>query len=128
MAAVLKQVDSRDEPREIHSRCVSWGQWARCAMPGAEGTSEGYLRERTDQAHIGEPSEEVAETDKAVAKMRVQRPDYWKAFSRYYLNPTALSEYEIAGDIGYSIERVGAMLRQARILIGYHLHQEAVRA
>lgn len=118
----------RDEPRDIHKRCVTWGQWARCAQPGAEGTSEGYMRERTDAAHAGEPTEEVAATDRAVAKMRAQRKDYWKFFSRYYLNPTELSEYEIAGETGFSIERVEATLRQARILIGYHLHKDDARA
>lgn len=135
MAAVLKQVVSRavraqgkDEPRHIHKRCLDWGQWARCAQPGAEGTSEGYLRERTDQAHAGEPTEEVAATDRAVAKMRAQRQDYWKFFARYYLNPTELSEFEIAGELGFSLERVEATLRQARILVGYHLHNDASRA
>jgi hypothetical protein len=97
-------------------------------MPGAEGTSEGYMRERTDQAHVGEPSEEVAETDKAVGKMRVQRAQYWRIFARYYLNPTELSEYEIAIDLGHNIEFVEATLRQARMLVGYHLHQQTVSA
>lgn len=129
MAAVMRRDVglTKDEPQDIHKRCLAWGNWARCAMPGAEGTSEGYLRERTDQAHIGEPDEEVAETERAVAKMRFQRRDYWAAFARYYLNPTELSEEEIADDLGFSEERVNAMLRQARILIGYHLHQEAQR-
>ena len=117
-----------DEPRDIHERCLRWGSWARCAQPGAEGTSEGYLRERLDHAHESEPSPEVAETEKAVAKMAVQRADYYRAFKRYYLNPTQLSEDEIADELRMSLERVNAMLRQARILIGYHLHQESVRA
>lgn len=131
MAAVMQQrwsATEKDAPRDIHKRCVDWGHWARCAQPGAEGTSEGYLRERTDQAHVGEPTEEVAATDIAVAKMRANRPDYWKMFARYYLNPTELSEFEIAGEIGFSLERVEATLRQARILIGYHLHKDDGRA
>jgi len=112
----------KDQPKEIHDRCLAWGHWARCAQPGAEGTSEGYLRQRLDHAHEGEPTEEVAETDKAVARMRVARPDYWKMFARYYLNPTELSEYEIAIEIGYNVQRVEATLRQARIMVGYYLH------
>ena len=119
---------TKDEPRDIHHRCIKWGNWARCAMPGAEGTSEGYLRERTDQAHMGEPDEEVAATERAVAKMRVQRKDYWSAFARYYLSPTELSEEEIADELGFSEERINAMLRQARILVGYHLHKDSARA
>jgi hypothetical protein len=114
---------ARDEPREIHDRCVTWGAWARCALPGAEGTSEGYLRERTDAAHAGEPTEEVAETERAVNKMRMARPDYWSAFKRYYLNPTALSEEEISDATGYNPLRVNAMLRQARMLIAHYLHK-----
>lgn len=118
----------KDEPRDIHDRCVKWGNWARCAMPGAEGTSEGYLRERTGQAHIGEPDEEVAATELAVAQMRTQRRDYWAAFARYYLNPTDRSEEEIADELGFSEARINAMLRQARILIGYLLHKSVRRA
>jgi hypothetical protein len=118
----------KDEPYEIHERCVEWGHWARCAQPGAEGTSEGYLRQRLDPAHAGEPTPSVAATDRAVAKMRVQRREYWKTFARYYLNPTALSEYEISLEIGHSPAHVEAVLRQARILIGYHLHQETISA
>jgi hypothetical protein len=128
MAMERPRSRGKDEPRDIHMRCVSWGHWARCAMPGAEGTSEGYLRQRLDAAHPGEPSAEVAETDKAVARMRVARPDYWRFFARYYLNPTELSEYEIALELGYSLERVEATLRQARILVGYHLNRAAENA
>lgn len=81
------------------------------------------MRERLDHAHASEPTPEIAETDKAVARMRSQRKDYWRVFARYYLNPTELSEYEIAIEIGHSIERVSAMLRQARILVGHHIHR-----
>lgn len=113
----------RDEPRDIHELCVRWGRWARCAEPGADGTSEGYLRERIDHGHESEPTAEIALTDKAVGKMKVQRKDYWRPFARYYLNPTSLSEEEIAALLAMPTMRVNAMLRQARILVGYHLHQ-----
>jgi len=122
VSAVAKERRGKDEPRDIHYLCVDWGRWARCAMPGAEGSSEGYLRERTSPSHPGEPSPEVALTEKAVAKMRIDRKDYWSVFARYYLNPTELSESEIADELDYSPQRVEAMLRQARILVGYHLH------
>lgn len=132
MAAVMSIAfhyeGSRDEPHEVHERCVRWGAWARCAQPGAEGTSEGYLRERTDAAHAGEPDAEVQATEIAVNGMRIDRPDYWSAFKRYYLNPTELSEEEIADELGYSPQRVNAMLRQARILVQYKLHIFRVRA
>jgi hypothetical protein len=118
-----------DEPRDIHERCLKWGNWARCSMPGGEGTSEGYLRERLEPGHESlEPTPEIAETDRAVAQMYLKRPDYQKFFKRYYLNPTQLSEYEISNETGASIERVNAILRQARILVGYLLHQETVLA
>ena len=123
MSAVRALERQRDETKDIHDRCVKWGDWARCPAPGAEGTSEGYLRERTDAAHAGEPDEEVQETEMAVNAMRIQRPDYWPAFKRYYLNPTALSEEEVADDLGFTVERVNAMLRQARFLVGFRLHQ-----
>lgn len=114
---------SRDEPRDIHDRCVEWASWARCPAPGGGSEASGYLRERTESEHAGEPTAEIALTDRAVARMKVQRKDYWRAFSRYYLNPTSLTEEEIADDIHLPAERVNAMLRQARILVGFHLHQ-----
>ena len=125
MVARLREEPKRDEPREIHDRCVRWGAWARCAQPGAEGTAEGYLRERIDHAHDSEPTEEIVETEKAVAKMRAQRADYWSAFARYYLNPTALSEEEIAHELGRRIDLINAQLRQARILVGFYLLQSS---
>lgn len=124
MAAMLKDVRVRgsDEPREVHMKLVAWGRWARCAMPGAEGTAVGYLRQRLDHAHEGEPTPEIELTDRAVARMKVLRPDYWGVFARYYLNPSELSEYEIAEETGRTMERVTAMLRQARILVAHHMH------
>jgi hypothetical protein len=113
----------RDEPQDIHKLCVAWGRWARCALPGADGTSQGYLRERIDHAHAGEPTPEIALTEQAAAKMRVERKDYWAAFARYYLNPTDLSEEEIADMLEMPLHRVTATLRQARILVGFHLHK-----
>lgn len=111
-----------DEPREIHLLMLAWGRWARCPAPGAEGTAAGYLRQRLDHAHDGEPTPEIELTEKAVAKMRAARPDYWSVVARYYLNPSQLSESEIADEVGYNVQRVAAMLRQARILVGHHLH------
>lgn len=132
MSAVLRtraRERDRDQPREVHERCVEWARWARCARPGAEGTAEGYLRERTAPGHAGEPSPEVALTELAVAKMYVERPQYKPAFDRYYLNPTELSEEEVADLIHYTVERVNAILRQARILIQQKLLQlERLRA
>lgn len=113
----------RDEPSDVHKRCVKWAVWARCAAPGAEGTAEGYLRERTDAGHASEPDEEVAETEQAVGRMYFDRPDYRPAFDRYYLNPTELTEEEVAFQLRFTVGRVNAMLRQARILIRQKLLQ-----
>lgn len=79
------------------------------------------MREPTAHGHDGEPTEEIAETDKAVAKMYVVRPDYKKVFDRYYLNPTELSYYEIATMIGLSEARVEAIVRQAKMLVGHYI-------
>jgi len=123
MAAVPDFVSSFDEPQAIHKLCLEWASWARCAEPGAVTQSDGYLRERTSPGHPGEPTPDIALTDKAVAKMRILRRDYYKYFSRYYLNPTAISEYEIHRQTGTPIERVNAILRQARTLVGYQRHR-----
>jgi len=122
MAAVPSFLSEFDEPREIHKLCVEWASWARCAELGAVSQSDGYLRERTSPGHPGEPTEDVAITDRAVARMRTQRRDYYALVARYYLNPTGMSEYEVSLHTGYTIERVNAMLRQARMLIGHLRH------
>jgi hypothetical protein len=120
MSAVMREgVKGREWP---HDRLVEWANWARCPLPGAEGTSEGYLRERTDQAHPGEPTAEIVITEKAVGKMYVERPHYTKAFNMYYLTPTEVSEYEISLRLFQPIERITAILRQARILVGHHIY------
>lgn len=81
------------------------------------------MRERLDHAHDSEPTAEVEQTDRAVARMKVARPDYWKVFARFYLNPTELSVYEIAIELKYTTDRAEAVLRQAKMLVGYHLHK-----
>jgi hypothetical protein len=116
MAAVPEQEDGW-----LHARLSRWAAWARCPMPGAEGTAIGYLRERLDHAHDTQPTEEIAVTDKAVAQMRVKRKDYWRVFADFYLNPGEPSEYEIARQHNYPTERVTAMLRQARFLVGHYI-------
>jgi hypothetical protein len=123
MAAVVREISDAQGEKWVHKRLLEWAPWARCASPGTEGTSEGYLRERTDPGHPGEPTAEIARTDKAVAKMRVERKDYWRPLAMFYLEPGEISEYEISLRFGYSLERTAEMLRQARILIGYHLRR-----
>jgi hypothetical protein len=122
-ATIAMTGDSRDEPKAVHKKCLEWAAWARCARPGAVSNSEGYMRERIDPAHAGEPTPEIALMDKAVAQMYVERQDYKRVFDRYYLNPTALSEEEIADELGLKPQLVNAMLRQARILVAFRLHQ-----
>lgn len=116
MVAVL--MEERDW---LHERLCRWADWARCPEPGHVGTSEGYMRERLDHAHEGEPTAEIEITDKAVGRMRVSRPDYWPVFARFYLNPAALSTYEISLQIGHHEERVKAMLRQSQMLVGHNI-------
>jgi hypothetical protein len=81
------------------------------------------MREVTAKGHEGEPTPEIEETDKAVAKMYVQRPDYKKVFNRYYLTPAELSYYEIALALGgwWNEARVEACIRQSKMLVGYYL-------
>lgn len=118
MVAIAREVIERDWP---HARLLRWASWARCPSPGGVGTAEGYLRELTAPGHDGEPTPEIAVTDKAVAKMWVERPDYYRVFSMFYLNPTELSAYEIARLVRHNVDRVEAMLRQSRMLVGHHI-------
>lgn len=116
MAAVAAEVEDRDWPNK---RLLDWGRWARCAVPGDGSSAEGYLRERLDHAHDTGATAEIAETDRAVARVKVSRKDYWKVLARYYM--TDLSEYEISLEIGHNIDRVSAMLRQAKMLVAHHI-------
>jgi hypothetical protein len=118
MAAVVAEVIDRDWP---HARLVRWANWARCPEPGAVGTSEGYLREPTAPGHEGVPTPEIEVTDKAVARMWVERPDYYKVFAMFYLSPDERSTYEIARTVRHNVARVEAMLRQARMLVGHKI-------
>jgi len=115
---------------EIHERLVTWAQWARCAEPGREGTSEGYLRERLDPAHDGEPTPEIQETERAVATMKLARPDYWRYFAGFYLTPPeGRSEYEVSRSTGQPIERVREILLRCRRMVGYNIDRmEALKA
>ena len=106
---------------QAHKRLLAWGLWARCPAPGECSTAEGYMRERLDHAHIGEPTDEVAATDRAVAQVRIDRRDYYRVLARYYM--TDRSEYEISQELRQPIERVTAVLRQARMLVGYLILQ-----
>ena len=81
------------------------------------------MRERLDKAYEGEPTEEIAITDKAVAQMYISRPDYKPVFNRFYLDPHELSEVEIARECGISLEMCEARLRQAEIFIGHRIHK-----
>ena len=60
-------------------------------------------------------------TDRAVAQVRNVRRDYWRVLARYYM--TDRSEYEIAQEFRQTMERVSAQLRQARVLVGFHILQ-----
>jgi hypothetical protein len=118
MAALASEIAAKEWP---HDRLERWGKWARCAALGESSDAAGYLRERLDHAHDTEPTAEIAITDRAVAKVKVARRDYWRVLGRYYLSDR--SEYEIALEIGHNIGRVTAMLRQSRMLIGFHILQ-----
>lgn len=121
MSALAVEIEDKDWP---HARLLRWAAWARCPVPGAVGTAEGYMRELTAHGHEGEPTPEIAETDKAVAKMYVERPYYKRVFNFYYLNPTELSYYEIASLLaGMTEARVEAIVRQSKMLVGYHLRR-----
>src|SRR5688572_18064697 len=120
MVALASEIEDKDWP---NARLVRWASWARCPMPGGVGTSEGYMREPTAPGHEGEPTVEIAQTDVAVAKMYVARPDYKKCFDRYYLNPAELSYHEIGMMVGMNEARVEAVVRQAKMLVGYHIRK-----
>jgi hypothetical protein len=118
MAAVM-DTEIRGE-KWVHERLERWGKWSRCSLPGGSGSAEGYLRERLDHSY-DDPSDEIMETDKAVARVKIERKDYYRVIRRFYIGE--LSEYEISLDIGETIDRVTAMLRQSRFLVCYKLLQ-----
>lgn len=118
----MSSANPKPQLDEIEARICRWASWARCASPGQESLSEGYLRERTDAGHDGEPTEEIVRTERAINGMRLSRPDYWRYFKRYYLTPpSGLSEYEVSRDTRQPLERIREILDRCRKLIAYDL-------
>lgn len=98
---------------ELDARLDDWARWARSPAPGSSNGSAGYLKERLDQAaDSAEMTDEIAITERAVAKTKAESRMHWRVISRYYLG--RLSEVEIGLDLQRSHDQVKVDLLRAR--------------
>ena len=82
------------KPNEIgDSLLCEWALWNRDGHGGVS-SSEGYLRERLDQAHDGNPPDEVERTEKILAKLRLEGwfQTHWRVIKHYYLGGKSVEE------------------------------------
>jgi len=105
---------------ELDNRLERWAAWARGPPIGSATTAEGYLRERLDTAaDSDELTQEIMLTEKAVARTKLERKEYWRVIARYYLG--RLSFIEIALFYHVPEHGVKSLWMQARSRVGDHI-------
>ena len=99
--------------REFEERMERWADWARSPSIGSGSSASGYLRERQDRAvDAREFTNEVAVTERAVARAKLEDKAYWRVISRYYLG--RWSAAEIAGLFAVDEASIARLLHQAK--------------
>ena len=102
--------------KDLNKRLERWADWARSPSMGGVGGSAGYMRERLDKAADSfEMTDEIAATERAIARTKLQRKLYWKIIQRYYLG--RLSLMEIAYFFHASESRIKATYDEACVVI-----------
>ena len=86
---------------------------------GSTGSTVGYLQERQDKSHDCDMTDEIAITERAVARTKIEDRAYWKVIARYYLG--RLSCIEIALQFRVSEHGIKGLLLQAKSRIGEHI-------
>lgn len=105
---------------ELEHRLERWADWARSPAVGSCNGSEGYMRERLDKAaDSAEMTDEIAVTERAVARAKNQQKAYWQIISRYYLG--RLSIMEIAALLRCNEDGLKRLLEQAKACVHEHI-------
>ncbi len=107
---------------ELDERLDRWADWARAPSAGSMSAAEGYMRERVDSgADSTELTDEIAITERAIARTKIEEKAYWRVISRYYLG--RLCTREIASFFCVSYESIQRLLQEAKGRIGYHIFE-----
>lgn len=106
--------------KELEQRLERWADWARSPVIGSGTGAIGYLRERLDRAADSwELTDEIAITERAVARTKLSNKAYWRVIAKYYLG--RLSYIEIAMDYHVSEASVRELLDNAMSCVAGHL-------
>lgn len=123
MSAVQTEVYSS---QELERRLERWANWARSPVPGSGSAAIGYMRERLDRAiDSAEMDTEIAVTERAVARAKMQERAYWRIIAKYYLG--RLSILEIAAGLSFasrlpvSEDSLSRLLEQAKACVHGHI-------
>lgn len=82
-----------------HELLTEWALWCRGGSPTR--SNEWSVKERLDPPHDQDPPDSVILTDRIVAGVGVQYPDYRRIVKRYYLN--AESYWQVAGELRLTV-------------------------
>ena len=107
------------DSQELEQRLERWSNWARSPQIGSTGSTVGYLKERLDKAHDIDMNDEIAITERAVARTKMEDKAYWRVIARYYLG--RLSCIEIALTFHVSEHGIKRLLLEAKGRIGDHI-------
>ena len=107
------------DSQELEQRLERWSDWARSPQIGSTGSTIGYLQERVDKSHDIDMTDEIAVTERAVARTKMDDRSYWKVIARYYLG--RLSCVEISLQFHTSEHGIKQLLLEAKGRIGEHI-------
>lgn len=106
---------------ELEERLVKWGDWARSPLIGSVNGSAGYMRERLDRgADSAEMTGEIAITERAVARAKLQEKAYWRVIARTYMDD--LSPAEIASFFHVSEDSIVRLMAEAKACVQNHIY------
>ncbi len=108
------------DSKELDERLERWANWARSPSMGSVNSVSGYLKERLDQAADSyEMTDEIAITERAMARVKLEEKAYWRVIARYYLG--RLSCIEISLQFFTSEHGIKLLLLEAKSRVGEHI-------
>jgi len=108
--------------KELDDRLERWASWARCPTIGAISTEVGYMKERTDiAADSAEMTQEIAVTERAMARTKMEDKAYWRVISGYYLKRRSIIIMSLFWRV--SEKRLKLLFDEARGRIGWHIFE-----
>ncbi len=106
--------------KELDDRLEDWAKWARSPTVGAIGSEVAYMKARHDTpADSAEMTDEVAITERALARVKMEDRAYWNIIEKYYLGRQPV--VFIALSIDKPKDRVQSLLDEAIGRVGEHI-------